>query len=218
VQRFQQRFGKDAREWREGPVKRGRELAKQGRLEAALVAYQQGLERQPANWALMSEVAHLLTFGLGAAQAGADVARAGLLRNPNCSAELWNVLGDSLYNLGRVEESFLCFRRALRVNPEDVRAHYNLVFVYVRTGQHARALRAIADALALDRDGAYAEDLLNKQREVLAQMAQGRQRRYRLLADRIISPRPPVAWERAFRAKSGELGAGGTMGGTPFSA
>ncbi len=211
VARFKERFGKGEREGREGPARAAREWVKQGRLEAALLAYQQALERQPGNWALMSEVAHFLTFALGDAAAGAEMARAGLARNEACSAELWNVLGDALYNLGRTQESLLCFRHALAVSPEDVRARYNLVFVHVRRGEHAAALAAVGEALAWDREGTYREDLLAKQREVLAAMDQGRQRQYRRTADRIIAPRPPAGWERP--AQPGPApGAGGAMG------
>jgi tetratricopeptide (TPR) repeat protein len=213
---FRQRFGQAARERSEGPLRQARELCKAGRVEGALPAYQQALAQQPYNWALMAEVAHHLLFGLRAAAAAAELARAGLARNPACSAELWNVLGDCLYELGRLDEAHLAFRRALRVNPGDVRAHYNLVFVHLRKGQHAEALRAVAEALALDRAGAYREDLLLKQREVLAQMEQRQQGHYRRLVDRIIAPRPPAGWEPLPPRPAPAPGAGNVLGAGPL--
>jgi tetratricopeptide (TPR) repeat protein len=185
VARFRACFDRAAREGREGPARRARECARHGRLEAALAAYGEALERQPANWSLLGEVAHVLTFGLGDAEAGLELARAAVALNPACSPELWNMLGDSLYALGRVEESRAAFLRALRVNPDDVRARYNLAFVHLKAGEHALALRRIAEALALDEAGPYREGLLRKQAEVLAELEQRHGQRRRLSANRI---------------------------------
>jgi tetratricopeptide (TPR) repeat protein len=99
------------------PVQRARGLGQAGRFEAALTAYQQALECQPYNWLLLNEVAQFLTFSLRNPAVGLEMARAALACNPACSADLWNMLGDSLYELGRVEESRQAFLRALQIKP-----------------------------------------------------------------------------------------------------
>ena len=42
--------------------------------------------------------------------------------NPTCSAELWNALGDALYEFGRTAEARSVYEKALSVNEADVRA------------------------------------------------------------------------------------------------
>jgi tetratricopeptide (TPR) repeat protein len=182
---FQDRFDKAALEAAQGAVRRARDLVQAGRFEAALTAYRQALEGQPYNWLLMNEVSHFLTFPLRAPAAGLEMARAALACNPACSADLWNMLGDSLFELGRVEESRQAFLRALQINPDDARARFNLTFVHVRTEEYADAMRRIAEALTLDRTGTYRDRLLQTQSEILARLSQRYQQEHRRMADRI---------------------------------
>jgi hypothetical protein len=190
---FCDRFGAAAQERLGRSAASARDDVKAGRLETALAAYEEALGQQPYNWVLMNEVAQFLTFSLHDALAGTAVARAALACNPGCSTLLWNTLGDSLYELGRVEESRHAYLRALRINPDDERAHYNLTFVHVRCREYEAALRRIAEALARDRAGTYRERLLQTQSDVLAQLAQRRQREALRAADRVSAPpgRPP---------------------------
>jgi tetratricopeptide (TPR) repeat protein len=140
----------------------------------------------------MNEVAHFLTFSVRDPLAGAEMARAALACNPACSADLWNMLGDSLFELGRVEESRQAFLRALRINPDDARAHYNLTFVHLRAREYEAALRRVAEALALDRPGTYRDRLLQTQSEVLAQLARRHQQESLRTANRVSArPDPP---------------------------
>jgi tetratricopeptide (TPR) repeat protein len=182
---FHDRFGKDAQDERQEPVQRARDGLKAGQFEAALAAYELALERQPYNWALMNEVAYFLTFSLHNPRAGLELARAALACNPACSPDLWNVLGDSLFELGRIEEARQAYLHALRINPDDARAHFNLTFVHVRTRESAAALHRIAEALILDRAGTYRERLLQTQSEVLAQLSRRRQQEALRKANRI---------------------------------
>jgi tetratricopeptide (TPR) repeat protein len=189
---FQERLSKAARDRFEEPVLRARNCVKGGRFEAALAAYQQALERQPQNWALMKEVADLLASSLQSPLQGLEMARAGLACNPACSAELWNVLGDCLYFLGRLGESEQAYHRALQVNAADVRAHYNLAFVHHQTRQYGRALQCIAEGLALDGAGTYRDGFLKKQSEVLVQLSLRYQHEQRRLGDRVSTPQEPM--------------------------
>ena len=173
------------------------------------MAYEEALGRQPYNWALMNEVAHFLTFSLRDPFAGVQMARAALACNPACSADLWNMLGDSLFELGRVEESRRAFLRALRIKPDDARAHYNLTFVHLRAREYEAALRRIAEALARDRAGTYRDRLLQTQADVLARLTRRHQQESLRTADRVSArPDPP-------KPGGGTTRDGSTAGGEP---
>jgi len=188
---FHERFSSTALQNLHEPVEMARNCVKSGRFEAALTAYQRALELQPQNWLLMNEVANFLTFPLRSPAAGLKMARAGLARNPNCSAELWNTLGDSLFTLGSVEDARRAYLRALRVNREDVRARYNLAYVYTQTSQHALALKMIGEALWLDTAGTFREGLLHRQSEILTWLTQGHQEHYLRTVNRVSIHQQP---------------------------
>jgi tetratricopeptide (TPR) repeat protein len=141
----------------------------------------------------MNEVAHFLTFALRNPKAGMEMARAALQHNPACSADLWNMLGDSLFELGRLGQARLAFERALAVNGDDVRARYNLAFVYIQMREYAQALARLAEGLALDRTGAFRDGLLQKQAEVLGLLDRQNQRRYLGQVDRLTGTGPVSA-------------------------
>src|SRR5439155_4232988 len=109
-----------------------------------------------------------------------------LALNPTCSADLWCTLGDGLFEWGRTDEAESAYRRALRVNESDVRARYNLAWVYQRQKDYPAALAVLAEGLALDKTGEYRERLLQKQAEVLAGL-EGRNRQEYLLLLNLVS-------------------------------
>jgi tetratricopeptide (TPR) repeat protein len=106
-----------------------------------------------------------------------------LALNPTCSSELWNVLGDGLFEYGRYPEARSAYLKALKVNASDVRARYNLAWVYHREKNFPAALEKIAEGLSLDKMGQYRERLLQKQAEVIAQQMQRHQTEYLLLVN-----------------------------------
>jgi tetratricopeptide (TPR) repeat protein len=206
---FQSEFGPTARKEEREAAEWARQCLKSGRLEAALSGYQRALERQPYNWALMNEVAHFLTFTLRDAAAGLDMAGAALACNPSCSADLWNLHGDCLFELGRVEEALRAFRRALEINPQDARAHFNLAFVHARRREYPEALRRIAEALLEDRAGTYRERLLQIQADVLAQLARRFQQESLWTADRISPEQGPFRREASAGGEPSKPGPAG---------
>lgn len=179
--RFQEVFGQPAHEKREDPLKKARECLRVGRFELATTYYTQALQLQPRNWVLMNEISMFLTFQLRDPKAGMDMAKLALELNPTCSAELWNTLGDGLYEFGRTAEARAAYEKALTVNDSDVRARYNLAWVHTREKDHAAALQMLAEALALDKTGEYRDRILQKQQEVLAQLTVRNQQEYLLL-------------------------------------
>jgi hypothetical protein len=201
VRFFKERFSKGAVEWVQKPFQLARANLQAGRFEAALAAYHEALQRQPYNWLLMNEIALFLTFTLRNAPAGIAMARAALALNPASSAELWNTLGDAFFEFGKVPEAKDAYRRALRISRDDVRARYNLSWVYLVERDYAAALAVIAEALALDETGEYQERLMKKQAEVLGRLAFRNQQKLLLLANRVskkadsdgVVGAPPVA-------------------------
>jgi len=181
--RFQERFSQDAAAKLQEPISKARECLRVGRFELASSLYQEALKLQPGNWVLLSEVAQFLIFSLRDVRAGIDLAKVALSLNPTCSAELWNILGDGLFEFGRYPEARSAYLKALQVNGSDVRARYNLAWVYQREKNFPAALAIIAEALSLDKMGQYRERLLQKQSEVVAQQVQRYQTEYLLLVN-----------------------------------
>jgi tetratricopeptide (TPR) repeat protein len=175
---FYDNFGEAAHKRLQEPILKARACAKAGRFELAAGFYQDALYLQPRNWVLLCEVSQFLTFSLRDPKRGADMAKVALGLNPTCSAELWNALGDALYEWGRTAEAQSAYDKALTVNVADVRARYNLAFVHTRQKEYAAALARIAEALALDKTGEYRERLVQKQQEVIARQAQRHQQEY----------------------------------------
>jgi tetratricopeptide (TPR) repeat protein len=178
---FHERFSQAAHEQLQEPVQKARECARVGRFELAADFYRRALEQEPRNWVLLNEVSMFLTFSLRDPKAGIDMAKVALDLNPSCSSELWSTLGDGLYEFGRTAEARSAYLRALQVNGSDVRARYNLAWVYTREKNYAPALAAIAEALALDKTGEYRERLVQKQNEVLQRLTVKNQQEYLLL-------------------------------------
>jgi tetratricopeptide (TPR) repeat protein len=193
--RFQECFSQAAAEQLLEPIARARECLRVGRFELASSYYQQALARQPGNWVLLNEVAQFLIFSLRDVKAGIDLAKVALGLNPTCSSELWNTLGDGLFEYGRYAEADSAYRKALDVNNADVRARYNLAWVYQREKDYPAALAVIAEGLALDKTGQYRERLLAKQQEVVAQQVRRHQTEYLLLVNLVSKYPAPTGAE-----------------------
>jgi tetratricopeptide (TPR) repeat protein len=187
VQHFHEGFAKSSYEWTNQPLWRARELSKAGRLDAAVASYQEAIARQPYNWLLMGEVAMFLAYGLRNPKAALDLTRLALDLNPT-AADLWNTLGDCVFELGRLGEARRAYGRALALNSNDVRSRYGLACLEAHEKDYSAALLKIAEALAHDRMGQYRERLLQKQAEVLARLAQVHQQEYLRMTNRISTP------------------------------
>ena len=129
----------------------------------------------------MNEIAMFLIFSLRDLKAGIDMAKLALGLNPTCSSELWSTLGDGLYEFGRTAEARSAYLKALEVNETDIRARYNLAWVYNREKNYPTALEMIAEAFAFDKTGQYRDRLLQKQNEILTQLSTRHQQEYLLL-------------------------------------
>jgi tetratricopeptide (TPR) repeat protein len=179
--RFFERFGTGAQDRLQQPLMQARACMKHGRFELAATFYNEAMNKQPHNWVLLNEISTFLTFSMRDPKAGIDMAKLALSLNPACSAELWNTLGDGLYEFGRTAEARSAYQKALAVNGSDVRSRYNLAWVHTRERNYPAALASIAEALSLDKTGEFRDRLLHKQQEVLAQLAMRNQQEYLLL-------------------------------------
>ncbi len=140
-QRFLARFDKSAAEAIQGPAAKARESAQVGKFQAAWDLYREAYDRQPSNWVLLSEMAQFQIFSMRDLKTGIELAKVALALNPACSSELWNVLGDGLFEQGRYAEAGSVYRKALEINASDVRTRYNLAWVYQREKDYARRYR-----------------------------------------------------------------------------
>ncbi len=188
---FRERFQKAVFQRKDSTVEASRGCLKEGRYQAGLEAYREALLRQPNNWVLLGEVARFLMVTLQQPGPGLELAQKALSINPT-HPDLWNTLGDALFALARHEEAQQAFQRALRFSPGDVRARYNLVYTLVKANDLPGALKMVAEGLAYDETAEYRERLLERQSEILGEMARRRQQKQRVLADRSgrIEPLP----------------------------
>jgi tetratricopeptide (TPR) repeat protein len=187
---FTDLFSKTRYEWVHQPWNLSRAFLQSGRIEAALGAYHEALERQPYNWLLMNEIALFLIFTLRNHRAGREMIKTALSLNPRCSAELWNTLGEAYYETGLNAEAEAAYRQGIMTNPKDVKSRYNLSWTLVRRRQYREALAVLAEALALEETGEFYDRLLKKQAEVLSRLNSRNQQRQLLLANR-VSRRTP---------------------------
>jgi tetratricopeptide (TPR) repeat protein len=180
-EKFQAVFSQAAHDELHKPWEKARGLVKVGRFEMAADLYKKALALQSGNWVLANEIAMFLIFQLRDVKAGIDMAKFALSLNPSCSAELWNTLGDGLFEYGRTAEAKSAYQKAMSVSASDVRSRYNLAWVHVREKNFPAALDVLAKAMALDKTGEYRERLLQKQQEVLAGLHLRNQQEYLLL-------------------------------------
>jgi tetratricopeptide (TPR) repeat protein len=65
-------------------------------------------------------------------------------------AEAWNLLGNSLYNLGRLDEASQSYERAVEIDPGFSWAYHNLTFVRLQQKRFDEALQSINRAIDLE--------------------------------------------------------------------
>jgi tetratricopeptide (TPR) repeat protein len=170
VTRFRAVYDKAAWDAVEAPYRDALELQRRGQYEAARWKYEAAQRLQPYNWSLMETVVAFLSYTLSEHEAGLEVAKRALQLN-HLSPRLWSLLGDCYYGLEALESAEQAYHQATRINPIDVRARANLVYVHLRRGMPAAAIRTIGEALALDRAGDYRDELLTRQNEAFQAMA-----------------------------------------------
>lgn len=181
---FLNRFSADAQQFFEAPAHEARTHLESGRQDAALESYRQAITRSPRDWRLLGEVAEFVGLQLRDFAAGTELARSALELNPWLSTWLWNVLGDCLFCQEQFEEAHGAYLQAECIDPRDGRTQLNLAYTWQQRGDPARALVCIAQGLAGDAHGVHTQRLMEKQQQVLAQIAALRASEQQRLAQR----------------------------------
>lgn len=75
----------------------------------------------------------------------------GTTNEPHQAHLLWNRLGATLANSGRSEEAIAAYEKALRLNPNFVRARYNLGVSCINIGVYPQAAQHLLGALSMHR-------------------------------------------------------------------
>jgi Tfp pilus assembly protein PilF len=110
-----------------------------GRFQNALTAVTRALELDPGN--LKARRYHAILLGECGEPEGALAALELLLLEAPGDAELLSVIGVQLCALNRYEEGIARFRQALERDPQHARAHTNLAFALLATGDFANGWR-----------------------------------------------------------------------------
>ena len=173
--------------------------AQNGFSEAAASLYEQLLFAEPWNWIEVAGAGRFMTLCCADASRGLALIQAALRLNPSCSADLWNELGESLVMLQRPNDAMDAYQHALRIQPTNARAIYNLACLSVAAGDFAPALRAIGEGLVADKSGAFTEALVKVQTDALRERARRISEDARLSADH-------VRWTVGSRERRAALG------------
>ena len=75
------------------------------------------------------------------------------------SLTLWNLIGASAAQVGKLDEAVLAFKRAILIKPDYADAHYNMGNALKEQGKLTEAIKAYKSALSIKSD--YAEAHLN---------------------------------------------------------
>lgn len=168
---FRRHFSGNAHRMLEQPLEDARKHLESGRMDQAMEAYQTAVRKCPRDWRLIGEVAEFVIRQVADYKAGLELSRTAVAINPWYSAWLWNVLGDALFALERYDEALETYRQARRIDARDPRTYLNLAYSYAQDFSYAEALEAIAEGLSNDPRGMYRDRLLEKQQQILAEIA-----------------------------------------------
>lgn len=191
---FAAAFGAAAQEQVEVPLAEARQHLGAGRLDAALACYRAAVAASPPDFLVLGEAAEFAAAHLHDYSIGLELAQAAVRLNPWYASWLWNVLGDCHYCLGRLDEAHEAYLQAVRIHPQDARAHMNLSVTHGQRGELEAALLSIARGLTHDNQGLYRARLLDRQQQLLAVLsnrALGEQERALRRSDRLRSAVQP---------------------------
>lgn len=148
-----------------------------GDMVTASARFAEAHRKFPESWHVLTEAARHATFHARNPQLGLELAARARAINPTASAQIYNELGDSLYELGRAEEAHGAYLEAMRVDPAHPRGYMNLSWTLSDQGQFDAALEALGKGLALDIWGLYQDAMLEKQKQILQARAQVQRRK-----------------------------------------
>jgi tetratricopeptide (TPR) repeat protein len=124
----------------------GQEMLQNGRVDEAIVAFQQALAIEP-NFAKAHNNLGDALLQKGQVDEAIDHLRQALATQPD-NAEAHNNLGNALFQKGRVDEAALHYQRALAIRPGFAQANYNLGNYFLQKGSVDEAIVQFQKALA----------------------------------------------------------------------
>jgi tetratricopeptide (TPR) repeat protein len=165
------RFGTLRAQALAAPADAAREYLRGRMYETARGLYGRLLDRDPANWALMQEVALRLLIPSGDWAAAVDLTEAALHLNP-LAPDLWRARAEALAALGRPDEAAACIERSAALAPGSPWGQMALARLHLDRAEPEAALLALARAFAADRDSDLRDTLLAVQDRALGMIAQ----------------------------------------------
>jgi len=129
-----------------------------GRLDDALLAYQQAAEMVPRYPQVLNNLASI-HLARGEPQEALAMMRRALEVRPD-DGRTWGNVGMVLGATGRFEEAEQAFRQATALLPDEAPLHFNLGLALMRQGKNAEAITAMRRALEIDPDMAPAREAL----------------------------------------------------------
>ncbi len=126
------------------------DLGRTGKMEEALVIFEQAVKADPRNAGAWSNRANALSE-LGRHEEALHSADTALKIAPR-SADTWGNKGRALAQLGREAEALACFDKALRYDPKHAMSWYNRGVSMLRGDDLPEAIRCFEAALAIEPD------------------------------------------------------------------
>jgi len=133
----------------------GAVLLQEGRIDAAIVQFQAGLENEPDYASGHFNLGNALVKKGRTDDAIAQYETALAIRPRHAAAHY--SLGNALLKKGRLDDAIAQYQAALEINPDDAVCHYNLGNTLLRTGQVDDAISHFQRALQIQPDYPEAE-------------------------------------------------------------
>jgi len=118
-------------------VKEGNELYSEKQYDQALNKYQDALLSDPENNRIQYNVANTLYWKKKFAEALQEYQKVVGTEELPLEAQTYFNMGNTLYRLGKLPESILAYQQALKIDPNDMDAKYNLEFVRRKIKENA---------------------------------------------------------------------------------
>jgi tetratricopeptide (TPR) repeat protein len=132
-------------------------LFQQGKSKEAMVALEKALAIDPKHWKAHNNMA-LASIDLGEFELAEAHYRESLAIKPQPA--IYNDFGVVLERVGLADEAVEAYRKAIKLDPKLVSAHYNLGSSLARSGKFAEAERHLRSAVEADPTNAAAKQRL----------------------------------------------------------
>lgn len=119
-------------------VKKGNDLYIEKKYDQALTKYQDALLSDPENERIQFNVANTLYWKKKYEEALKEYQKVVGTEELALEQQSYFNLGNALYRMGKLPESILAYQQALKLNPDDMDAKYNLEYVRRKLKQNAQ--------------------------------------------------------------------------------